>query len=50
MGLLTSKDSIIEGAERILEEEGHELQIAYTSLDEAIPAGRQMEAAGWRRF
>ncbi|MDZ4163837.1 MAG: sigma 54-interacting transcriptional regulator [Smithellaceae bacterium] len=45
-GVIASKISIVEGAKRILEEEGHELHIAYSSLDEAIPAGRKMEAAG----
>lgn len=45
-GVIASKVSLIEGVKKILEEEGHELRVAYSSLDDAIPAGKKMEAEG----
>ncbi len=46
LGVIVSRISIIEYAKKILEEKNHELQIAYNSLEEAIPVGRKMEASG----
>ncbi len=45
-GVIASKVSIIEGVKKTLEEEGHELLVSYNSLDDAIPAGKKMEAEG----
>ncbi len=45
-GVIASKVSIIDGVKKILEEEGHELLVSYSSLDDAIPAGKKMEAQG----
>jgi propionate catabolism operon transcriptional regulator len=46
LGVVASKGSLLQEVKRILAEEGHELSVSVRSLDDAIPAGKKMEAEG----